>query len=64
MWMLFMYLTHLTDVTHTLQEPEELAGRGVVVGCYDTGKGEYELTERAREVDQEAQGKLSHMINV
>ena len=46
------------------QEPVELSGRGVVVGCYDGDKGSYQLTERAQEIDQQTGGKLTHLINV
>ena len=41
-----------------------LSGRGLVVGCYDSGKESYQLTERAQEIDQQTGGKLTHMINV
>ena len=35
-----------------------------MVGCYDDSKGTYHMTERAQEIDQQSQGKLTHMINV
>ena len=42
----------------------ELSGRGLVLGCYETKEGGYELTECAKDVDLSTQGRLVHLINV
>ena len=45
------------------QVSEEPTGTGIVVGCYATDSG-YELTQHAKDIDAQTDGRLSHLMNV
>ena len=45
------------------QVSEEPTGTGIVVGCYATDGG-YELTQHAKDIDAQTDGRLSHLMNM
>ena len=40
-----------------------LQGKGVVIGCYETGN-EVELTDSGNQLDSQLGGKIRHLLNM